>query len=129
MSGLSMRGFTYMLLIAYLIWCSNFESCIARRTKHWRHNRTVSSSEFKKKGRSYSNNHNHHGGGSKPKPRSNKSTPTLPKAPPHKNTPSSPPIPKPEVGTPPPNAYNAGHYTIFNVLDFGDFGAKGDGRG
>lgn len=126
MSGLSFRGFTYMLLIAYLIWCSNFEACIARRDKHWRHSRTVSASLLKKKGKSYSKSHNHHVGGSKPKPPTHKTTPSLPKAPPHKSTPSSPPIPKPKVtpSTPPPKAYNGGHSTILNVLDFG---AKGDG--
>ncbi|XP_019420997.1 PREDICTED: polygalacturonase At1g48100-like isoform X1 [Lupinus angustifolius] len=129
MSGMSIRGFTCMLLIAYLIWCSNFESCIAVRSKHWMHSRSTSLSEFKKKGKSYSNSHNHHGiGGSKPKPPTHKNTPTLPKAPPHKNTPSSPPIHKPKVGTPstpPPKAYNRGKSTIFNVLHFG---AKGDGN-
>ncbi|XP_061356983.1 polygalacturonase At1g48100-like [Gastrolobium bilobum] len=128
MSGLSFRGFTYMLLIAFLVWSSNFESCIARRGKHWRQRRTVSASLFNKKGKSYGNSHNHHGGGSKPKPPTHKSTPPLPKAPPCKSTPSPPPppIPKPKVYTPsppPPKVYNGGHSTIFNVLDFG---AKGD---
>ena len=139
MSGLSLRGFTYMFLIAFLFWSSNFESCIARRGKHWRHSRTISASIFKKKGKSHGNSHNHHGGGSKPKPPTHKkstpslpkppthrSTPPLPKAPPYKSTLSPPPIPKPKVApsTPPPKDYNGGHSTIFNVLDFG---AKGDG--
>ncbi|KAJ1423062.1 Pectin lyase fold/virulence factor [Sesbania bispinosa] len=110
MSGLSFRGFTYMLLIAFLIWSSNFEACTARRGKHWRQNRA---SLLKKKGKNYGNGHNHLGGGSKPNP------------PPHKSTPSSPPPPIPEPGedtpsSPPPQAYNS---TTFNVLDFG---AKGD---
>ncbi|KAJ1399485.1 Pectin lyase fold/virulence factor [Sesbania bispinosa] len=128
MGGFSFRGFTYMLLIAFLIWSSNFEPCIARRGKHWRHSRTVSASLFKKKGKSHGNSHNHNGGGSKskPKPPTHKSAPPLPKAPPHTNTPSSPPIPKPKVSPPtqPPKDYS-GHSTTFNVLDYG---AKGDGR-
>lgn len=115
-----------MLLIAFLICSSNFESCIARRSKHWRQSSTVSASVFKKKGKTYGNSHkNHH---SKPKPPpTHKSTPPLPKAPPHKAIPSPPPIPKSKVSpsTPPPKSYNGEHSTIFNVLDYG---AKGDGN-
>ena len=134
MSGLSFRGFTYMLLIAFLIWSFNFEACIARRGKHWRQSRDVSASVYKKKGKNYGNAHNkYHGGGSKSKPpSSHKGTPTLPKPPPqHKNTPS-PPYPTPPSDdtptTPPPKGYNGGGHsptTTFNVLDFG---AKGDGK-
>lgn len=134
MSGLSFRGFTYMLLIAFLIWSSNFECCIARRGKHWRHkSRTVSASLFKNKGKGYNGNGHkgHRGGGSnskskpKPPPPTHRSTPTPPSPkkapPPHKSTPSSPPIPKPKVSpsSPPPKAYNGVHSTIFNVLDYG----------
>ncbi|KAK7247610.1 hypothetical protein RIF29_42496 [Crotalaria pallida] len=118
-----------VMLWEYIIPRPGTASCIARRSKHLRHSRSTSTSEFKKKGKNYSNSHNYHGGGSKPKPPTHKSTPTLPKAPPHKSTPSSPPIPKPKVGTPstpPPDVDNGGHSTIFNVLDFG---AKGDRDG
>ncbi|AES96173.2 putative polygalacturonase [Medicago truncatula] len=133
MSGFSLRGFTYMLLIAFLIWSSNFECCIARRGKHLRQSRTFSSSLFKKKGKSYngnSHNKNHHSGGSNSKPKSppHKSTPPLPKSPPsHKSVPSSPPISKPKYSPsiPPPKANNGVHSTFFNVLDYG---AKGDGN-
>jgi len=134
MSALSFRGFTYMFLIVFLIWSSNFEACIARRGKHWRQSsRDVSAAVYKKKGKNYGNGHNkNHGGGSKPKPPSYKGTPTLPKPPSHKTTPSPPYLP-PTNGdsptTPPPKAYNGGHSstttTTFNVLDFG---AKGDGK-
>ncbi|XP_057448488.1 polygalacturonase At1g48100-like [Lotus japonicus] len=123
MSGLSFRFFSYMLLIVLLIWSSNFETCIARRGKHWRQSRTVSASLFKKKGNSHGNSHNQHGGGGS-------SSHSKPKPPPptHKKTPSSPLFPKPKVdppSTPPSNDYNGGSSTMFNVLDFG---AKGDGR-
>lgn len=132
MSALSFRGFTYMFLIVFLIWSSNFEACIARRGKHWRHSsRDASTALYKKKGKSYGNGHNkNHGGGSKPKPPSHKGTPTLPKPPSHKNIPS-PPYPPPSnednPTAPPPKPYNGGHSssTTFNVLDFG---AKGDGK-
>ncbi|CAJ1940149.1 unnamed protein product [Sphenostylis stenocarpa] len=133
MSGLSFRGFAYMFIIAFLIWSSNFESCIARRGKHWRQSsRDVSAAVYKKKGKNYGNGHNskNYGGGSKPKPPLHKGTPTLPKPPPHKNTPS-PPYPPPSnedtPSAPPPKAYNGGHpsTTTLNVLNFG---AKGDGK-
>lgn len=122
-----------MLLIAFLIWSSNFECCIARRGKHLRQSRTFSSSLFKKKGKSYngnSHNKNHHSGGSNSKPKSppHKSTPPLQKSPPsHKSVPSSPPISKPKYSPsiPPPKANNGVHSTFFNVLDYG---AKGDGN-
>lgn len=129
MSGLSFRCFTYMFLIAFLIWSSNFEACIARRGKHWRQNRAVTASLLKKNGKSHGNGHNNqHGGGSKPKPPSHKSTPSSPKAPQHKSTPSSPQIPPPQNDSPstlPPKGYNGGYSTTFNVLDFG---AKGAGN-
>ncbi|XP_028754393.1 polygalacturonase At1g48100 [Neltuma alba] len=127
----SFRGLTLMVLIASLVWSSNFEACIARRGKHWRQNRDVSASLYKKKGKSHGNKqNNHHGGGSshsKPKP---------PSSPPHykitpspSSSPPSPPFPKPKKGSPPsgspPKSYNGGHSTTFNVLDFG---AKGDGK-
>ncbi|QCD82301.1 polygalacturonase At1g48100 [Vigna unguiculata] len=134
MSPLSFRGFTYLFLIVFLIWSSNFEACIARRGKHWRHSTRDDASPalYKKKAKSYGNGHNkNHGGGSKPKPpSSHKATPTLPKPPPHKTIPS-PPYPPPSnedtPTTPPPKPYNGGHSssTTFNVLDFG---AKGDGK-
>ncbi|XP_054809647.1 polygalacturonase At1g48100 [Prosopis cineraria] len=139
MREFSFRGFTFMVLIGFLVWSSNFEACIARRGKHWRQNRDVSASLYKKKkGYSNGNKHNnHHGGGShsKPKPPSSPLPPPHhpPKAPPrYKITPSPstspPPFPKPKKGTPsasPPKGYNVGHSSIFNVLDFG---AKGDGK-
>ncbi|KAI4328278.1 hypothetical protein L6164_020645 [Bauhinia variegata] len=124
MSGFCFRGFTFMLLIAFLIWSSNFETCIARRGKHWRQSRGISDSLYKKKGKNHGNSHSHHGGGSKPKPPPHKSTPSPHKAPPSKSFPSPPPFPKPPKGNNPPAPSRGGHSTIFNVLDFG---AKGDG--
>jgi len=132
MSALSFRGFTYMFLIVFLIWSSNFEACIARRGKHWRQSsRDVSDAVYKKKGKNYGNGHNknHGGGGSKPKPPSHKGTPSPPyPPPPQRNTPKPPPSNEDNPTTPPPKPYNGGHSsttTTFNVLDFG---AKGDGK-
>ncbi|KAL1327531.1 hypothetical protein HN51_037581 [Arachis hypogaea] len=132
--GFSLKSFTYIFLIAILIWCSNFESCIARRGRHWRHNnnRAFSSSLMKKKVKNYGN-HNNNGGGSnsKPKPKSPSSSSSSPKStpPPYKITPSLPPrIPNPDYPpSPPTKGYNKGgsSSTTFNVLDFG---AKGDGN-
>lgn len=119
MCELSLKGFTYMFLIAILIWSSNFEECIARRGKHWRQNREEIASLLKKKGKNHGNGHSHNGGGSKSK-----------SPPPQKSIPSlSPPLPPPQEevtpSTPPPQTYIGGSSTTFNVLDFG---AKGDGR-
>ncbi|CAJ2636443.1 unnamed protein product [Trifolium pratense] len=121
MSGFSLKGFTYMLLIAIIILSSNFEECIARRGKHWRHNREEMASLLKKKGKSHGNGHNHNGGGG-----------TKSKvSPPQKSTPSPSPLPPPPPPqddgplTPPPQTKIGGSSTTFNVLDFG---AKGDGK-
>ena len=129
MRGLSLRSLTFMLFIAFLLWSSNFETCNARRGKHWRHSSGTSASLYKKKGKSRGSGNNHHSGGSKPK------------SPPHKASPlptpkrKAPPLPTPKRKAPPlptpkpkeefPSNPPAGHSTTFNVLDFG---AKGDGR-
>jgi hypothetical protein len=121
MSGFSLKGFTYMLLIAIIILSSNFEECIARRGKHWRHNREEIASLLKKKGKSHGNGHNHNGGGG-----------TKSKvSPPQKSIPSPSPLPPPpppqddSPSTSPPQTKIGGSSTTFNVLDFG---AKGDGK-
>ena len=108
-----------MLFIAFLLWSSNFETCNARRGKHWRHSSGTSASLYKKKGKSRGSGNNHHSGGSKPK------------SPPHKASPlptpkrKAPPLPTPKPKEEFPSNPPAGHSTTFNVLDFG---AKGDGR-
>ncbi|KAF2292762.1 hypothetical protein GH714_028165 [Hevea brasiliensis] len=100
-----------MLFIAFLVFSSSFDTCIARRGRHWRQNRGTSASLYKKKGKSHgsNSNHNHHNGGSKPKPK--------PQPPSHQAP--LPTAPKP----PPPSPIEDS--TTFNVLDFG---AKGDGK-
>ncbi|EXB82577.1 Polygalacturonase [Morus notabilis] len=125
MSGFGFRSLTTLtLLIAFLVWSSNFEACIARRGRHWRqHSRgTSSSSLYKKRSKSH-NSHHHKGSGSKPKysPPHNKAAPPV----------SPPPPPTVSAGNnappPPPKnkGYNNGvHSVSFDVLDFG---AKGDG--
>lgn len=135
MCGLSFKSFTYMLLIAFIILCSNFEECNARRGKHWRQNREEIASMMKKKGKSHGNGHSHNGGGgTKSKaspPQKHIPSISLSPPPPHKSIPSllppPPPAPQEEVThlTPPPQTYISESSTTFNVLDFG---AKGDGK-
>ncbi|CAK7332663.1 unnamed protein product [Dovyalis caffra] len=113
MRGFNFRSFTFMLFIVFLAWSSSFETCIARRGKHWRQSRANSASLGKTKGKGIGNSHHqHHNGVSKPKP----------KPPPHK-APSLPPSAPKEDG-PIPSPPKKGS-TSFNVLDFG---AKGDGK-
>ncbi|KAJ7953600.1 Polygalacturonase [Quillaja saponaria] len=121
MSEFSFRSLTFMLLLAFLIWSCNFETCIARRGKHWRQSRPSSASVSKKNGKSGSHGSNHkqhHGGVSKPKSPSHNTTPPLP-------VPTPAPKPKETVKpNPPQKGYNGAGSTVFNVQDFG---AKGDG--
>lgn len=116
MSGMSSKSLKLVLFIAFLVWSSNFETCIARRGKHWRQSKDASASLSKKKG-SHGSSKSHHSGGSNPKA-----------PPPHNASPSSPIPPKPKeevVQTPPKKGYNGGNSAKFNVLDFG---AKGNGE-
>lgn len=120
MSGFSFKSLTSVFVIAFLVWSSNFEACIARRGRHWRQSRGASTSLYKKKGKNHGsggNNHHHRSSsGSKPKPPS------------HKVAAPPPPLPKqdmPPPTSPPQKGKNGGHSVTFNVLDFG---AKGDGH-
>ncbi|XP_042493971.1 polygalacturonase At1g48100-like [Macadamia integrifolia] len=113
MSGFALKSLTFFLLICFLVWCSSLELCNARRGRHWRQTKDESASLYKKKVKSHASSGSHyhqgiHGGTSKPK----KSPP-----PAHKGH-TSPTAPPPAKG------YNAGHSTVFNVVNFG---AKGDG--
>uniref|UniRef100_A0A2C9UST4 Polygalacturonase n=1 Tax=Manihot esculenta TaxID=3983 RepID=A0A2C9UST4_MANES len=116
MSGFSFRRLSFMLCIAFLVWCSSLDACMARRGKHWRQNRATSASLYKKKGKSHGSSHHNHNGGSKPK--------TKPKIPSHKAPLPPPPSPPPKEDAPPSSSPTKGSAT-FNVLDFG---AKGDGK-
>ncbi|XP_010547772.1 PREDICTED: polygalacturonase At1g48100 [Tarenaya hassleriana] len=119
--GQSERSITMMLLLALLVWSATLEICIARRGRHWRHNRSSSSSAqstslSSKKPRSHGNAHHsshHHYHKSKPKPQ--------PKPP---KNPNDSPLPQPQ---PPKKGYGSAPKPpkVFNVLDFG---AKGDGK-
>lgn len=106
-----------MLVLAFLVWSSNFDACMGRRGRHWRQNRASSASLSKKKGKSGhgggGGSHHHSGSGSKPK--------RAPSPPQHK-APLPPQVPKP-IDDAPPSSPQKGSST-FNVLDFG---AKGDG--
>ncbi|PHU02830.1 hypothetical protein BC332_28081 [Capsicum chinense] len=108
MGGLSFRSFTFMFIVAFLVWSSlNVEICNARRGKHWRQQtRSSSASLYKKKGKSHGSN-NHHKSGSKPKPKYLSPPPSKPNNPPSKgydNVPST------------------------NIFDVRNFGAVGDGK-
>ncbi|CAL0330994.1 unnamed protein product [Lupinus luteus] len=117
MSSLSFKCFfTHMLLITFLIWSSNFETCIARRGKHWTKKRDINASLLNKNGKSGHNKQ--HGGGRKSKNPSHISTPSSPRIPPSQEEEDSSSIQ-------PPKDYNDGYSTTFNVLDFG---AKGQGN-
>ncbi|KAJ8622933.1 hypothetical protein MRB53_031462 [Persea americana] len=95
--GFSLKGLSLTLVIVFLIWFSSFDSCNARRGKHWRQNRAASSSLSKKKAK---NNGGHgsksHGGSKSPSP----------------------------APAPPKKGHTDSDSTVFNVIDFG---AKGDG--
>ncbi|KAF2286687.1 hypothetical protein GH714_023600 [Hevea brasiliensis] len=103
-----------MLFIAFLVWCSSFDTCIARRGRHWRQNRATSASLYKKKVKSNGSNHHHHNGESKPKPK-----------PPSHRSPLPPPVSKPPKEYAPPSSSPTKGSATFNVRDFG---AKGDGK-
>ncbi|XP_026381847.1 polygalacturonase At1g48100-like [Papaver somniferum] len=110
MREVNLKHFTFALLVTILVWSSTYQSCNARRGKHWSHSRTTSDSLYKKKYKNHGNSYNHHGGGYKSK---------------------SPPKPPVKGYTPvvPPPSYDDDNPTIssttFNVLQFG---AKGDGN-
>ncbi|KAK8613823.1 hypothetical protein V6N13_101579 [Hibiscus sabdariffa] len=112
MEGFSLRRLTFMFFVAFLVWSSSLETCIARKGKHWqRSHAAVSLYKKKTKGHAHGQAHrNYHNGGSKPK------------SPPRKTTPPSPKQPLP----PPQKGYGNGQPSkVFDVLHFG---AKGDGK-
>ncbi|KAM1082592.1 hypothetical protein EV2_021816 [Malus domestica] len=117
MSAFSFRSIAFMLVLAFLVWSSNFDACMGRRGRHWRQNRASSASLSKKKGKSShgggGGSHHHSGSGSKPK---------RAPSPPQNKAPSPPQVPKPIDDTPPSSPQKGS--STFNVLDFG---AKGDG--
>ncbi|CAH1451568.1 unnamed protein product [Lactuca virosa] len=103
----SFRSFTLAILVAILVWSSaTHNSCNATRSgRHWRKNRSTSTTLSKKK----SGNNHHNGGGGKSKSKSSS----------HKATPASAPAPPEHDDGGVPAAANT-----YNVLNFG---AKGDG--
>ncbi|GAB4839775.1 hypothetical protein Ancab_020485 [Ancistrocladus abbreviatus] len=107
-----------MLLIALLVWSSNFDACIARRGRHWRHSRPLSGSLYKNRGKDHgSHSNNHHS--SKPKTKA-----PYHKAPSPKAHPPQTPAPTVSIPSPPPQKGCDTTSAVVNVLDFG---AKGDG--
>ncbi|XP_044480688.1 polygalacturonase At1g48100-like isoform X1 [Mangifera indica] len=118
MRGFSRRGLAFVILIVILLWCSSFESCNARRGRHWRKSRSFAASLSKNRGRTtHHSSHGSHNYKPKPKPPSHKSP-----------VPSPPVVTKPGHDIPPPSppqkGYGGSHSVVFDVIDFG---AKGDG--
>ena len=111
MRGFSFRSLTFILFIVFLVWSASFDTCIARRGKHWRQSISNSASLAKKKGKSHGNSHHHHHSGV-----------SKPKTPSHKAPAPPPPVPKEKPPKPSPPQKGS---TTFNVLDFG---AKGNGK-
>ncbi|KAK4357520.1 hypothetical protein RND71_023130 [Anisodus tanguticus] len=127
MGGLNFRSFTFMFIVAFLVWSSNVEICNARRGKHWKQQtRASSASLYKKKGKYHGSNH-HHKSGSKPKPKYSSPPASTPTNPPSKGyTPTNPPSKGYTPTNPPSKGYdNVPSTNIFNVRNFG---AKGDGK-
>lgn len=110
MDAFSCRRLAFILLVLLLTCSSTFETCDARRGKHWRHSRSFTTSLSKKKGKNHGSSH-HHSNGSKYKPK----TPAPPATKPKDD--SSP--------TPPKKDHSYVSAATFHVLDFG---AKGDGK-
>ncbi|KAB2088274.1 hypothetical protein ES319_A04G164700v1 [Gossypium barbadense] len=125
MKGVGLRRLTFMFLVAFLVWSSSIETCIARKSKHWRQRRHAASvSLYKKKTKDHSHgHHNYHNGGTKTKPPPYKTTPPSPKV-------KAPPSPKPKVKVPsiPPPQKGYGNGQRSKVFDVLHFGAKGDGK-
>ncbi|XP_010533949.1 PREDICTED: polygalacturonase At1g48100-like [Tarenaya hassleriana] len=129
------RSFTTMLLMALLVWSATLETCIARRGRHWRQNRSSSaespSLSSKKPNTHHSSHHPYHKSKPKPKPKPE----PKPQPPPPKGDDDSPALPPPPPQPqpqpqPPKKGYGSAPKPpqgsgVFNVLDFG---AKGDGR-
>ncbi|XVE92400.1 hypothetical protein REPUB_Repub01dG0094000 [Reevesia pubescens] len=134
MSGISFRSLTFMFLIAFIVWSSSIETCIARRGKHWRQNRYAAAASLSKNKKGKSHGHGHQNGGSNPKPPPHKTSPPTPSSPKPKAPPppkeKTPPSPKPKEDVPsnppPQKGYSNGQQS--NVFDVLDFGAKGDGK-
>ncbi|KAK8304310.1 hypothetical protein V6Z12_D04G213200 [Gossypium hirsutum] len=125
MKGVGLRRHTFMFLVAFLVWSSSIETCIARKSKHWRQRRHAASvSLYKKKTKDHGHgHHNYHNGGTKTKPPPYKTTPPSPKV-------KAPPSPKPKVKVPsiPPPQKGYGNGQQSKVFDVLHFGAKGDGK-
>ncbi|GAB2280475.1 hypothetical protein Dimus_015103 [Dionaea muscipula] len=115
MGGFSFRSLTFMLLITLLVLCSSFDTSNARRGRHWRHRRPLTSSLYKQKEKNHHWNYHHKGG--KPKAPYQKAPPL--------QAPQPPSSPAPTVGFPPPLPEKGPRTKIpvlFNVLDFGAHG-------
>ncbi|XP_057810991.1 polygalacturonase At1g48100-like [Salvia miltiorrhiza] len=105
MGGFCLKKITFTIVVVLLVWCSDVDTCNARRAgKHWRRSQNSAASLSKKKGRSHSSGHRNAG---KPKPK------------------TPPPPPPPTIPPPKKGGGNAAGSTVFNVLNFG---AKGDGK-
>uniref|UniRef100_A0A0D9WK49 Pectate lyase superfamily protein domain-containing protein n=1 Tax=Leersia perrieri TaxID=77586 RepID=A0A0D9WK49_9ORYZ len=144
--GLGIKGLTFLLLLVFLVLCSNVSVSDARSGKHWRQNRAPSTSMLRRKGKGKAgNSHKQYGKGNQnpyqPSPSTSPNVPVNPSESPvqgkgHQGptmpTPSigsgptlpSPPPPLPPLLQTPQPPATPSQNTVFNVVDFG---ARGDG--
>ncbi|KAK4779653.1 hypothetical protein SAY87_015759 [Trapa incisa] len=115
--------FAFTILIAFLVWSSSFETCIAaRRGRHWRQVSASLMTKKKTKSSHGSSGGQSHGGSSKQhkSPSSSHKSPLAPPSPaPVSSTPKYSPPAAPPVGS---RGKSSG--ATYNVMDFG---AQGDG--
>ncbi|KAK4785435.1 hypothetical protein SAY86_002124 [Trapa natans] len=115
--------FAFTILIAFLVWSSSFETCIAaRRGRHWRQVSASLMTKKKTKSSHGSSGGQSHGGSSKQhkSPISSHKSPLAPPSPaPVSSTPKYSPPAAPPVGS---RGKSSG--ATYNVMDFG---AQGDG--
>ncbi|KAG0456627.1 hypothetical protein HPP92_024415 [Vanilla planifolia] len=88
-TGISLKGFTAVLLLFLLLVCSGLDVCEGRRGRHWKHRKGTVTSLVKKKGKGKAIGGSHNNHHAKPSP-----------------IPSPSPSPSPS------------HDSIYNVLDF-----------
>ncbi|KAL6618714.1 hypothetical protein ACP70R_033853 [Stipagrostis hirtigluma subsp. patula] len=135
---LRLKGLTLLLLIVVVVLCSGVRLCNARSGKHWRRNKSPSTSllRSKGKGKSSSSSHRQKGKGNQNPYQPSPNAPVSPSERPIQGKGSQgPTMPAPSDGNsytmpsppPPPPAAEAAappQDTVFNVVNFG---AKGDG--
>nr|GMD98798.1 polygalacturonase At1g48100-like [Ipomoea batatas] len=127
MRGFSFRSLTFMVMVAFLVWSWNVETCDGRRGRHWRPSRG-DASLYKKKGKYHHGGNRHHRSSNAGKTKQKHPSPVVavPPPPPPPLPPSAPAAPRPSIPVNPPSkGYEDDTGSVFSVMDFG---AKGDGK-